>query len=343
MSGQNEHPSNAKTIAFVFTICFVCALILSILASSLRQPQKEAIELFKSKQLLIAAKILNYDGQFIIQDENKNFVPADYNAETGKLSVAKGSGTYASSDQILTVFKDRILPRLTDSKGNLYTFEELDINYLHYLDAYEKEGYAFQKYKLLFLVQPNLSFSELKERKPFPAYAYVLPISGQGLWDAINGYICVEQNANTVLGTTWYDQNETPGLGGNIALPDWQKQFYGKVIFQKNAEGQTDFSRAPIGITVVKTTVKDELGDSPKAKSSVDGISGATITANGVSEAYRTSLEEYRDFLIRAHQASSKQPQAKGKSPKNPSFSIAELVSQVEKMSQEHPVTAGAQ
>ena len=64
-------------------------------------------------------------------------------------------------------------------------------------------------------------------------YGYVIPINGYGLWDAIYGYLGLETDANTVLGMTWYDQKETPGLGGNIALPQWQEQFKNKVIFQK--------------------------------------------------------------------------------------------------------------
>jgi len=105
-----------------------------------------------------------------------------------------------------------------------------------------------------------------------------------------------------VLGMTWYDQKETPGLGGEISLPDWQKQFFGKVIFQKALSGQTNFERAPLGIKVVKTTVKETYGNSPLANSAVDGIAGASITVSSVNEALRASLNPYRPFLIKAHQ-----------------------------------------
>jgi len=127
--------------------------------------------------------------------------------------------------------------------------------------------------------------------------SYVFPIKGFGLWDALYGYLSVDKNGDTVIGTTWYDQKETPGLGGEIATEKWQKQFYGKKIFQQNPDGTTSYTTAPLGIRVIK-------GQSvrPYEKpSTVDGISGATITSEGVAEAYRTSLAPYRPFLIRAH------------------------------------------
>ena len=74
-----------------------------------------------------------------------------------------------------------------------------------------------------------------------------------------------------------------------------------KEIFQQGPTGLTNFERATLGIKVVKTTVQETLGDSPKAASAVDGIAGASITVNGVSEALRNSLAPYRQFLIRAH------------------------------------------
>ncbi len=57
---------------------------------------------------------------------------------------------------------------------------------------------------------------------------------------------------------------------------------------------------------MVRGKVSEVYGDSPKAKSAVDGMSGATLTGNGVTAAYKDVLEAYRAFLISAHNAAEK-------------------------------------
>lgn len=298
MSEQKKHFSNAQTILFVVIICFSCALILSLLSSGLKKYQKEAEALYKNKQLLIAAQLLSYDGYFTLPDGQGGFVPAALKG--GVLVPSNGKKISATDDALLEVFKKYVYPRLTDARGKLYTFEQLNMSESDYLKEHEQLGYADLRYKLVYLVY----YSGTVQREMLPASAYVIPINGFGLWDAIYGYLCLASNGDTIIGTTWYEQAETPGLGGNIALPSWQKQFSGKVVFQKSPDGSTNFQKTPIGITVVKTTVKDEFGTAPKGQSAVDGISGATITSKGVTEAYHACLEQYRAFLIQAHTAS---------------------------------------
>ena len=41
--------------------------------------------------------------------------------------------------------------------------------------------------------------------------------------------------------------------------------------------------------------------DDFRNKSAVDGLSGATITCNGVTDAYRKVLSEYQPYLIRVN------------------------------------------
>ena len=107
-----------------------------------------------------------------------------------------------------------------------------------------------------------------------------------------------------MIGISWYDQKETPGLGANIAEAYWQNQFSGKKLFQESPDGKTDFNRAPLGITVVKGKVAEVYGDSPKAKSAVDGMTGATLTGNGVTDTYKEVLSAYRPFLLKLQEAS---------------------------------------
>lgn len=54
---------------------------------------------------------------------------------------------------------------------------------------------------------------------------YAVPFSGAGLWGTIRGYLAVSADLKTVLGLTFIEQNETPGLGGRIDEPVYKEQF----------------------------------------------------------------------------------------------------------------------
>lgn len=278
------------TILFVTVICFTCALLLSTLTSILEPAQVQAKKIDQSKQMMIAAKILTYDDRFLI-DQNHRYVPAIFDKKTQML-VFKKDPEPATRSEILTVFQKKITPKLVNAQGDLISFEQAGINYPTYFEKYKKTGYSQLPFKLIY---------QINSLKSTQVEGYIIPINGYGLWDAIYGYLAIQNNGDTVIGTTWYQQSETAGLGAEIASEAWQQQFTGKVIFQMNSDQQTDFSRAPLGITVVKGNVKDTLGDSPKAKSSVDGISGASMTGEGVTIAYQKCLKPYRPFFIKLH------------------------------------------
>lgn len=295
-------PSNSKTILFIVILSFSCALILSILASVLEKPKDVAKELDRSKQMMVAAKILDHRGNFLIKDKEEKYIPAKY--QDGKL--APGSvHDIATKDQILDIYNKRFEPILIDKKGNVKTFQEANIDYNDYVAQYRKTGYYKEPFMLAYKILPNPTDKD--GNKNAEPEGYVIPVNGFGLWDAIYGYLAIAPDGNTVIGTSWYDQKETPGLGANIAEAYWQDLFPGKHIFQESASGQTDFKTAPLGITVVKGKVNEVLGTSPKSKSAVDGMAGATLTGNGVTEAYRDVLAPYRPFLLKLHSKQAQQ------------------------------------
>jgi len=289
--------SNTQTILFMVVLSFVCALILSILASALAKPKEIAKDLDRSKQLMIAAKILDHQGHLLIKDKGEYVI----GKRLADGSIIPGSTEdIATQDDLLETYDNRIAPLLVDAQGNTHTFEESKINEEEYLSDYKKTGYYKQPLKLVYAILPSMKKENAESEKPKPI-GYVIPVNGYGLWDAIYGYLAIETDADTVTGISWYDQKETPGLGANISEPEWQSLFPGKKIFQPTASGETEFKTAPLGITVVKGKVVDVLGNSPKAQSAVDGMSGATLTGNGVTDAYRDVLAPYRPFLIKLH------------------------------------------
>lgn len=299
-----KRESDFRTIMFMVILSFICALILSVLASALAKPQEIAQTLDRSKQMMIAAKILDYNENFLIQTDKDDYTYAKY-VKGGYLEPGSEKDV-ATQDQILEIFRKRLVPRLINDQGEIKTFEEAKVNYENYLNEYKKTGYYKQPLKLIYEIRPNAK-TEDKNAKPV---GYVIPVSGYGLWDAIYGYLAIKPDGNTVIGITWYDQKETPGLGANIAESYWQNLFPGKLIFQESPDGKTNFKTAPLGIVVVKGKVSEVLGDSPKAKSAVDGMAGATLTGTGVTNAYKDVLMPYRPFLIKIHEEFVKEKKA---------------------------------
>jgi len=113
------------------------------------------------------------------------------------------------------------------------------------------------------------------------ATKYILPIYGAGLWGPIWGYVALNDDKDTVYGVYFSHAGETPGLGAEIATPKFQAQFAGKKVTENGA----------IGLTVAKN------GKVTKPEYEVDGISGGTITSQGVDAMLKDCLKEYNPFL----------------------------------------------
>ena len=112
---------------------------------------------------------------------------------------------------------------------------------------------------------------------------YAIPISGKGLWSTLYGFFALEPDGITVKGITFYAHKETPGLGGEVDKPWFQKNFIGKKIINDNGE--------LISIKVVKGKAN------PESPYEVDGISGATITSKGLENFLADDLKKYEKFF----------------------------------------------
>lgn len=115
---------------------------------------------------------------------------------------------------------------------------------------------------------------------------YVVPVYGMGLWGPISGYIGIDEDKKTVYGAYFTHESETAGLGAEIKdNKAWQAQFRGKKIMKEGSNG--------IDIAVVK---KSELKDTSVQ---CDGITGATLTSDGVSLMLKDCLGKYIHFFER--------------------------------------------
>ncbi len=136
---------------------------------------------------------------------------------------------------------------------------------------------------------PNEQFTIYVSMDGEKTTGYVVPIEGPGLWSTIYGYFSLESDLNTVKGITFYEQGETPGLGGEIEKPWFQQNFVGKKIFAEDDQLRS--------VTVVKGKVKEAVADEAERKYYVDGISGATMTSSYVTVLLKNSLSKYSPYM----------------------------------------------
>ncbi|SEK65681.1 Na+-transporting NADH:ubiquinone oxidoreductase subunit C [Colwellia chukchiensis] len=112
----------------------------------------------------------------------------------------------------------------------------------------------------------------------------VLPIVGAGLWNLMYGFVGLEADLNTVKSVIYSEHSETPGLGAEVLNPKWKALWPGKKMFDEQNN---------VAIKIVKGGAK--AGD----VHGVDGLSGATLTSNGVENTLRFWLGEegYGPFI----------------------------------------------
>jgi Na+-transporting NADH:ubiquinone oxidoreductase subunit C len=112
---------------------------------------------------------------------------------------------------------------------------------------------------------------------------YVLSMRGAGLWGPIWGFISFDDDRNTVYGSSFGHEGETPGLGAEIEKPEFGKRLIGKHFF--------DASGKFVSVAIVKA------GKTAQGQDYVDGISGGTITSQGVDAMLKSSVGAYEAFL----------------------------------------------
>ena len=135
--------------------------------------------------------------------------------------------------------------------------------------------------------KPTVPFLPLyvwKENGAITKYAF--PISGKGLWSTIKGYMSLEKDLSTIVGVTFYEHGETPGLGAEIESDKFQDNFKGKKVFENGQRLHFEVVKGPVA------------GRYPNGNDhAVDGISGATLTGNGVTHFINTDLDKYEKYF----------------------------------------------
>lgn len=104
--------------------------------------------------------------------------------------------------------------------------------------------------------------------------AVAIHFEGPGLWGAIKGFLALEKDRNTIRGITFYQQEETPGLGGEIASDAFRAGFKGKQL----------------RVAGLAPRLRVRAPGSAAAANEVDGITGATMTCGKVEALLNKAL-----------------------------------------------------
>ena len=168
---------------------------------------------------------------------------------------------------------------------NQYIIEELSLTHNGDID---QEVNAFN-IKLALEIKKDL------DNQRFPLYIanldntkyYIIPLRGNGLWNAIWGYIALKEDINTIEGISFVHEAETAGLGAEITEDWFINSFNDETILNSNGEF--------VGLYVSKSNNDPDNID--KNDNEVDAISGATVTGDGVSDMIKERLENYLPYF----------------------------------------------
>ncbi len=209
-----------------------------------------------------------------------------------KKNILVAAGLYNSNVPVDEAFR-QVEPRIVDlATGDYVSEDQLDPqNFNQRLSAKDPELSVSipsqedlagirrrEKYSFVYLVKKEDRLDQV-----------VLPVNGKGLWSTMYGFLALDSDLNTVRGMTFYEHAETPGLGGEIDNPKWKALWPGKNVYDD--QGSVQFK-------LIKGSVDQ---GSPEAIYEVDGLAGATLTANGVTHMVQYWLGDhgFKTFLKR--------------------------------------------
>ena len=177
----------------------------------------------------------------------------------------------------LLAFVSQTLKPMQDANVALDTEKQI-LNSLNLRGLSDEEAHATYEKIVAFDEAQNVYVCTLENGD----VKYVLPLKGQGMWGGISCFLAIDSDKNTVYGAYFNHESETAGLGAEIKdNADWQAKFQGKKIF-------ADGDDSKIALSVVKA-VNNET--------TVDAVTGATVTSTAVSKMLQDQLAKYMDFL----------------------------------------------
>jgi Na+-transporting NADH:ubiquinone oxidoreductase subunit C len=242
---------------------------------------------FVSLLTAIVALVLSLMYSGLKETHKKNELLFEKRAILSSVQKSLGKNVAKMSDgEVLEVFNATVKQEVVNSSGDFLKS-----------DAVLKSGYKGGKAEN---IDVKVELSRTLEKRILPLYIYkdkegkemfIVKLLGKGLWDEISGYLAFREDKNTVFGASFDHKSETPGMGAEMKdNPKFPAQFEGKKVF--------DDSGKLVSIKVRKGGALDKLHD-------VDGISGATLTSDGITHMLSESIANYENFLKKSSQKSN--------------------------------------
>jgi Na+-transporting NADH:ubiquinone oxidoreductase subunit C len=254
-----HNDSLEKTIAIALSLCLFCAVLVAFAAVALKPLQIGNKELDMKSNILDVAGLLEADTD-IDKAFDEQIEPKLVDIETGEyvenMDVAAYDQRKAAKDPAQSI----VIPA------------DKDIAHIR----------AKAKIAKVYLVKKGDDIQSI-----------ILPVNGYGLWSTLYGFISLAADGQTVQSINFYDQAETPGLGGEVVNPNWRALWNGKKVYSESGEP---------ALGLIKGVVDKNR---PGSEYQVDGLAGATLTSNGVSNLikYWMGKEGFAPYLNKVRTA----------------------------------------
>jgi len=233
--------STRYTVTFAAIVCVVCALLVSVAAVGFRDRQDTNAVVFRQKNVLLAAGLMQPDADLPRAELLRLF---EQRIRTVLVELASGEVAQPPG----------IDPRTYDQRK-----ARNDLALSATAPPNNAGVSRIAKYAAVYHVMEG-------DR----ARQVVIPIEGVGMWGGVYGFLALDADGTTIRGLTFYEQKETPGLGGEISNPRWQALWQGRKAYDDKWQPRIRL-------------IKGRAGPPDKDPYQVDALSGATITSNAVS------------------------------------------------------------
>lgn len=260
-----SNESTIKTIFIATIVCLICSIFVSTASVKLKPLQELNKSIDINKNILFAAG-LNVDND----------------GDIGK------------------VFSQHIKTKVLDLDSGDFV-ENFNLNDYDYRKARKDPKYSEN-------IPAKKDIAGIKKRSKYAIVYFthdeagnidriILRVYGKGLWSTLYGFIALDKNLNTIKSFSFYENGETPGLGGEVDNPRWKALWVNKKVYDNNWNPK---------IEVIKGKVQPS---DPNAQYEVDGLSGATITSRSVTHilhywmgenGYGPFLSKIRDKVLRS-------------------------------------------
>lgn len=241
-------------LLFSLVVCVVCSAMVCGVAYALREQQERNVVLDQRRNILAVAGLTE-------------------------------PGAFPPGTEIDRLFEESVRVRYVDLATGAYADDEVPAGY---------DMVAATKTQDLSQPAPPNAAGVMRLPKYGVVYEVVsggavekriIQAWGQGLWSTMYAYLALGPDGVTIEGLTFYEQGETPGLGGEVDNPKWKASWKGRKAFDEG------------GPAIVMR--KGGAGSPEEDPHGFDGLSGATITSRGVEHLLNFWIGEhgYGPFL----------------------------------------------